>query len=127
MRIVSWNINSVRLRQEMLKRIADELQPDFLCLQEIKAQQSDFPADAIAEIGFPHQHVRGMKGYNGVAILARTPLADGGSRDWCAREDCRHVAADVGGEWSCITSTCRPAATCPILKPTTSSRTSSTF
>jgi len=98
MRIVSWNINSVRLRLDALKRVADELQPDFLCLQEIKAQDSDFPADAIAEIGFPHQHVRGMKGYNGVAILARAPLSDGGSRDWCAREDCRHVAADIGSK-----------------------------
>lgn len=97
MRIVSWNINSVRLRIDALKRVADELQPDFLCLQEIKAQDSDFPAEAIVEAGFVHQHVRGMKGYNGVAILSRTPLSDGGTRDWCGREDCRHVAADIGG------------------------------
>ena len=96
MRIVSWNINSVRLRIDMLKRVADELQPDFLCLQEIKAQESDFPTDGVAEAGFAHQHFRGMKGYNGVAILSSTPLADGGTRLWCDREDCRHVAADIG-------------------------------
>ena len=96
MRIVSWNINSVRLRIEALKKIANALEPDFLCLQEIKAQDADFPADAIAEAGFPHQHLRGMKGYNGVAILSRTLLSDGGSRDWCGKEDCRHVAADIG-------------------------------
>ena len=98
MRIVSWYINSVRLRLETLKRVADELQPDFLCQQEINAQDSDFPADAISEIGFPHQYIRGMKGYNGVAILSQTPLSDGGTRDWCAREDCRHVAADIGSK-----------------------------
>jgi exodeoxyribonuclease III len=97
MRIVSWNINSVRLRIETLKRVADELQPDFLCLQETKAQDSDFPADGVTEAGFAHQHFRGMKGYNGVAILSPTPLADGGSRDWCDREDCRHVAAKIAG------------------------------
>ncbi len=97
MRIVSWNINSVRLRIDTLKRVADELQPDFLCLQEIKAQDADFPTDGIVQAGFAHHHIRGMKGYNGVAILSNTPLADGGSRDWCGREDCRHVAADIGG------------------------------
>jgi len=37
-----------------------------------------------------------MKGYNGVAILSRTLLSDGGTRDWCGKEDCRHVAADIG-------------------------------
>ena len=97
MRIVSWNINSVRLRIDTLKRVADALQPDFLCLQEIKALDEDFPTVGVTEAGFAHQHFRGMKGYNGVAILSRTPLADGGSRDWCGREDCRHVAANIGG------------------------------
>ena len=96
MRIVSWNINSVRLRIDTLKKVADALQPDFMCLQETKAQDSDFPTDAITEAGFTRQLVRGMKGYNGVAILSNAAMSDGGSRDWCAREDCRHVAADIG-------------------------------
>lgn len=97
MRIVTWNINSVRLRIDTLKRVADQLQPDYLCLQETKAQDSDFPADAVRDAGFAHQQIRGMKSYNGVAILSAEPLADGGSRDWCGREDCRHVAADIAG------------------------------
>jgi len=96
MRIVSWNINSVRLRIDTLKKVADALQPDFMSLQETKAQDSDFPTDAITEAGFTRQLVRGMKGYNGVAILSNAAMSDGGSRDWCAREDCRHVAADIG-------------------------------
>ena len=98
MRIVSWNINSVRLRIDTLKKVADALQPDFLCLQEIKAQDSDFPTDAITEAGFTQHLVRGMKGYNGVAILSNTAMTDGGSRDWCARDDCRHVAAEIGNQ-----------------------------
>ena len=98
MRFVSWNINSVRLRLNALKRVADELSPDFMCLQEIKSETTDFPSDAIAEIGFPHQIVRGMKGYNGVAILARTPIAGGDTRDWCGRHDCRHIAANIGSD-----------------------------
>lgn len=97
MRIVTWNINSVRLRLDAIRRVADALQPDFICLQEIKVETAAFPAAALAEIGFPHQLVRGMKSYNGVAILGRTALTDGGSRDWCDRADCRHVAGDTGG------------------------------
>ena len=92
MRVATWNINSVRLRLDTLRRVADLLEPDYLCLQEIKVQTEDFPAGDVAAIGFPHQLVRGMKSYNGVAILSRHPLSDGGSRDWCARDDARHVA-----------------------------------
>lgn len=123
MRIVSWNINSVRLRIDTLKKVADALQPDFMCLQETKAQDSDFPTDAITEAGFTRQLVRGMKGYNGVAILSNAAMSDGGSRDWCAREDCRHVAADIGDKTFCIISTSPPAAMSRTRRSTKSSRT----
>ena len=39
-----------------------------------------------------------MKGYNGVAILSRTPIAGGGTRDWCGRHDCRHLAVNIGND-----------------------------
>lgn len=97
MRIASWNINSVRLRLDALRRVVDALEPDCVCLQEIKVRTEEFPAVEVAAMGLPHQLVRGMKGYNGVAILSRLPLADGGSRDWCGRDDARHVAAVVDG------------------------------
>ncbi len=97
MRIVTWNVNSVRLRLDLLRRIADALEPDVFCLQEIKSQDQTFPAKDIAAIGFPHQLVRGMKSYNGVAILARAPIGHGDSRDWCAKADCRHVAGNLNG------------------------------
>lgn len=97
MRIATWNINSVRIRLDLLKRLVAEVAPDILCLQEIKAQNENFPADDVAALGFPHQIVRGMKGYNGVAILSRMALDEGDSRDWCGREDARHVAARLPG------------------------------
>ncbi|MEX2453330.1 MAG: exodeoxyribonuclease III [Rhodospirillaceae bacterium] len=96
MRIVTWNVNSIRIRLDALRRIADALEPDVLCLQEIKAQAETFPAKEIAAMGFPHQIVRGMKSYNGVAILSRMPATETGTRDWCTRTDCRHVAAEIG-------------------------------
>ncbi|MDP9126863.1 MAG: exodeoxyribonuclease III [Pseudomonadota bacterium] len=93
MRIATWNINSVRLRIGLVERLMDEYQPDVLCLQETKTIDDTFPRDAIAAKGYTHQHILGMKGYNGVAILSKTPLSEPGTRVWQEREDCRHVFA----------------------------------
>ena len=73
--IGTWNVNSVRVRLEALARLVREQAPDVLCLQETKVEDHLFPAVEIAVMGYPHQAVRGMKGYNGVAILSRLPLA----------------------------------------------------
>lgn len=97
MRVCTWNINSVRLRLPLLLRLINEHKPDVIALQEIKCQNGDFPAAALAEAGFPHQHVAGMKSYNGVAILARRPLQEAGVRNWQRREDCRHIHAVING------------------------------
>ena len=97
MRIVTWNINSLRLRIPHLARMADALAPDIVCLQETKVPDDAFPADRLAEIGFPHALYRGMKSYNGVAILSAAPLREIHRRDWCGREDCRHIAAALPG------------------------------
>ena len=97
MKIATWNINSVRLRLDLLKRFVNDSGPDVICLQETKVTDEQFPADAIAGLGYPHQAVRGMKGYNGVAILSKLPLEEAGGRDWCGRRDARHVSASVGG------------------------------
>ena len=97
MRIVTWNINSVRIRIDVLAKVAAALDADVICLQEIKAETELFPHDAIAELGFGHRLVRGMKGYNGVAVLSKVPIEEGDSRDWCGREDARHIVAVLPG------------------------------
>jgi exodeoxyribonuclease-3 len=93
MRLVTWNINSLRLRLPTLARVVATLAPDIVCLQETKVTDGDFPADAVRALGFDHILFRGMKSYNGVAILSRVPLAEMPGRDWCDRADCRHLAA----------------------------------
>jgi len=98
MRIVTWNINSVRLRLPLVAQLTKAVAPDVLCLQETKANDDVFPADALRALGYEHLLFRGMKGYNGVAILSRVPLQEGGSRDWCGKEDARHVAAILPGD-----------------------------
>ena len=97
MRILTWNINSVRLRIDLLLRLIDETGPDVLCLQETKVVDDAFPMKALAERGYLHSVIAGQKSYNGVALLSRLPLSGGGVKDWCGRSDCRHVFATVAG------------------------------
>ncbi|HWL80136.1 MAG TPA: exodeoxyribonuclease III [Roseomonas sp.] len=100
LRIVTWNINSVRLRLPLLTDLVRDLAPDVICLQETKCPDDLFPHDGIAALGFQHRAQRGMKGYNGVAILSRIPLvAREEDPDWCEKGDCRHlgVTLDVPG------------------------------
>ncbi len=94
MRIVTWNINSLRLRLPLLERLVAELAPDVICLQETKVPDELFPEQAPARLGYPFHLRRGMKGYNGVAILSRVPMRrDDTAPDWCLKDDRRHVAA----------------------------------
>ncbi|MBF0852084.1 exodeoxyribonuclease III [Gluconobacter sp. R75690] len=96
MRLITWNINSLRLRLPLLKQIVEQENPDIVCLQETKVPDPLFPAQPLAEMGLPHQVYKGMKGYNGVAILSRHELQSvDGTPDWCTRSDCRHVAASI--------------------------------
>ncbi|NDE90210.1 MAG: exodeoxyribonuclease III [Alphaproteobacteria bacterium] len=95
MRIATWNINSVRLRQDMVKRFMQEYQPDVLCLQETKTPDEFFPRNAFAELGYTHQHIHGMKSYNGVAILSRLPLSNCSIARWAGKDDCRHIHATL--------------------------------
>jgi exodeoxyribonuclease III len=88
--IATWNINSVRLRVDVVKRFLHEVDPDILCLQETKSPDEHFPREAFAALGYEHQLIHGMKSYNGVAVISRLPFASHGTRSWCAREDCRH-------------------------------------
>ncbi|MDR3448256.1 MAG: exodeoxyribonuclease III [Alphaproteobacteria bacterium] len=104
MRIATWNINSVRLRMGLVERFIDEAEPDIICLQETKTVNETFPAEAFAAKGYKHQHILGMKSYNGVAIVSRQPLTEMGSQNWQGREDCRHVFATTsnGTEIHCM-------------------------
>jgi exodeoxyribonuclease-3 len=96
LRVATWNINSVRLRAPLLRHLLDEMDPDVLCLQETKTPDEHFPHEAAEALGYTHRIIRGMKGYNGVAVLSRRPVAlmeDG--PDWCGKGDCRHLGVQV--------------------------------
>lgn len=96
LRIVTWNINSIRLRQALLHDVVARLAPDVICLQETKCPDELFPADLAASLGFGHVLFRGMKGYNGVAIFSRLPMRQHeDTQDWVGRQDCRHLAVEL--------------------------------
>ncbi len=93
LRICTWNINSVRLREPIVLDLLRQHAPDVLCLQETKSPVEKIPTEAFTELGYGHMVARGQKGYNGVVILSRVPIEDAGHRDFCEKGDARHVAA----------------------------------
>lgn len=94
-RLATWNINSVRLRINLVEDFVARYNPDVLCLQEIKAANSDFPGDALKEMGFAHQAVNGQKGYHGVATLSKVPFEKVEAREFCGKGDSRHIAVTL--------------------------------
>lgn len=71
MKIVSWNVNSIKARLEHVQRFLKESAPDVLMIQELKGL--DFPEDAIQECGY-HSVAAPQKAYNGVAIISKHPI-----------------------------------------------------
>ena len=90
-KVITWNINSVRLRIGIVEKLLKEQQPDVLCLQEIKCVNDAFPAKAFNKLGYEHHAVHGQKGYHGVATVSKTPLTEVNSTDYCTMGDTRHV------------------------------------
>ena len=70
MKIASWNINSLRKRQDRLFEWLESTGPDVVCLQETKCPDDQFPVLALRGIGY-HAAYHGEKSYNGVAILSK--------------------------------------------------------
>jgi exodeoxyribonuclease-3 len=72
-KIATWNVNSVRARQEHLTRWLGELRPDIALLQELKCVEDQFPREAIEDAGY-NIAVVCQKSYNGVAVLSKSPI-----------------------------------------------------
>ena len=75
MRVASWNINSLRKRQERLFAWLEANEPDIVCLQETKCPDEQFPVLALQAAGY-HSVYHGEKSYNGVAILSKNVSRD---------------------------------------------------
>ena len=96
MKIITWNINSIRLRISLLEKLNNLYNPTIIGIQETKCQDKDFPAEHLKEMGFKYLTYSGEKSYNGVAILSKKPIEDSFSIK-LYNEDKRHIAAKIDG------------------------------
>lgn len=74
MKIITWNVNSIRTRLPRALALLERHQPDILCLQETKVVDEDFPLEHFARLGYRCQ-LFGQKTYNGVALLSKQELS----------------------------------------------------
>jgi exodeoxyribonuclease-3 len=117
MRIATWNVNSLKARQEFVEKWLERAAPDILLIQETKLGDTDAPVMAFAMAGYQLVH-HGEGRWNGVAIAARNGLAiedvvtnfgdgpvrdsgpggtAGGEDDFDPFDEARMLAATVGG------------------------------
>jgi exodeoxyribonuclease III len=98
-RLVTWNVNSLKARLERVEEWLVECQPDVICLQETKLADTAFPTMAFSALGYESAH-HGEGRWNGVAILSRVGLDDvvAGFGDGApADPEARLVTATCGG------------------------------
>ncbi len=75
MKVVSFNVNSLRARLPIVLQWLAEYQPNILCVQETKVQDNDFPIEAFNETEYRYVF-KGQKSYNGVAIFSRNEITN---------------------------------------------------
>ncbi len=98
MKLLCWNVNSVKAREERFFLALARHQPDVVCLQETKVPDGAFPTARLLELGY-HAALHGQKAYNGVALLSKTPIEDVriGFGDGNADTQSRYVSGLVNG------------------------------
>jgi exodeoxyribonuclease-3 len=98
MRIVTWNVNSLKARWDRLLAVLERHEPDVVCLQELKLEDSAFPREALEDRGY-HAVAHGQRTYNGVAILSRSAPTEAqvGLPDGVEDPQARFVSARIDG------------------------------
>ena len=97
MKLATWNVNSIRAREDRLVHWLGAHQPDVMCLQELKVADDAFPLLPLQALGY-QASVHGQKTYNGVAVLSRVEPAsvERGFGDGGDETQSRLVTARVG-------------------------------
>lgn len=107
MKIATWNINGIKARLETTLTWLKEASPDVACLQEIKSIDENFPREPFEDLGY-HVATHGQKGFNGVALLSKTPLEDVSPRLPGDAEDqqARYLEATVSSDDGSVRVAC---------------------
>src|ERR1700687_2315925 len=96
LKITTWNINSVRLRIDLVAKFLKSARLDVLCLQETKCPDDAFPLKRFQRLAYEHAALNGQKGYHGVAVISRLPFEATDVQSFCGKTDCRHVSVVLG-------------------------------
>ena len=96
LKITTWNINSIRLRINLVAKFLKAARPDVLCLQETKCPDDAFPLKRFKRLGYDYAALNGQKGYHGVAVLSRVPFEATDVQSFCGKTDCRHISVVLG-------------------------------
>ena len=97
-KIATWNVNSIRIRLNLLDKLVKDENPDIICLQEVKAKEEDFPFNEIKELGFDNIALYSIPGYNGVAILSKLPFVNEQKYTRVGKDDARHISIELNNE-----------------------------
>jgi exodeoxyribonuclease III len=109
-KLASFNINGIKARIEALPAWLAEAGPDVVCLQEIKSVDEAFPRELFETLGY-RVETHGQKGFNGVAILSKLPLAD-------IRRGLPGDPGDDQARWiEAVVDTGRPVRVCGLYLP----------
>lgn len=95
MKIISWNINSIRVRIEHFITVINKYNPDVFLLQETKVEDALFPFHFMDDLGY-NIKVYGQKARNGVAVFSKHSLEDV-KTDFC--EEARYIEVFTGGAY----------------------------
>ena len=93
MKILSWNVNSVRVRKNQLLYVIKKENPDIICLQETKTIDDCFPKDELEKKGY-FVYKNGIQSYNGVAIISKIKANKINSHNFCNLDDARHIQSN---------------------------------
>src|SRR5260370_27455659 len=96
--LTSRNVNSVRLRIDIVAKFLKSARPDVLCLQETKCIDDAFPLKRFKRLGYEHVTLNGQKGYHGVAVISKLPFETSDIRTFCDNIDSRHISVAFGAK-----------------------------
>src|SRR5262249_20600759 len=94
--VTTWNINSVRLRINLVAKFLKAVPPELVCLPEANCPDDKFPFKRCMRLGYEHIALNGQKGSHGVAVISRVPFESCKVQAFCGKSDCRHVSAMFG-------------------------------
>jgi exodeoxyribonuclease-3 len=102
-KIVCWNCNSICIRLGIVKKLAEEENPDIICLQETKVSDAKFPLIEFKMLGYDYIYTNGQRdgqggGQYGVATISKFPLLNAHKHDPMDYNHARHICLEIPGK-----------------------------